>query len=87
MVKVEKKIIAKKLRGVVLTVNGSKTVGVRVETKQAHPLYGKIVKSHRKYLAHDEKNESKVGDTVIIEDSRPLSARKTWVVKSILNKD
>ena len=58
----------------------AKTVVVKVERYKKHPLYKKYVKKSKNYKAHDEKNEYKIGDKVIIEESRPLSGDKHFVV-------
>jgi small subunit ribosomal protein S17 len=63
-----------------------KTVVVSVERQFAHPMYRKIVKKTKKFMAHDEKNECSIGDTVRIIESRPLSARKRWAVTEILER-
>ncbi len=57
-----------------------KTVVVKVERRVKHPLYGKIIKRSKKYHAHDEGNEYKQGETVRIEETRPISKLKTWKV-------
>jgi small subunit ribosomal protein S17 len=72
--------------GVVVSDKMNKTVKVAIERKVRDPLYGKTQKRTSTFLAHDEKNEAKVGDTVAIVESRPLSARKRWVVTSIVAK-
>lgn len=65
-----------------------KTVVVSVERQFAHPLYGKRVTRRKKYHAHDERNEFRSGDLVIIEETRPVSKRKRWrVVKLIARSD
>ena len=58
----------------------AKTVTVLVERKVKHPLYGKIIRRSKKYHAHDEANEFKTGETVRIEETRPISKLKTWKV-------
>lgn len=68
----------KKLSGIVVSDKMDKTVVVEVVTLKTHPLYKKKYKSSSRYKAHDEKNELKVGDKVIIEESRPLSRDKRW---------
>ena len=74
----------KRLEGIVVSDKMQKTVVVKVERKAAHPLYKKIVSYHKKYKAHDEKNECQIGDRVIIEECRPISKTKRWrVVKKI----
>jgi small subunit ribosomal protein S17 len=72
--------------GVVVSDKMDKTVKVAIERKVRDPLYGKTQKRTSTFLAHDEKNEAKVGDRVAIAESRPLSARKRWVVTSIVEK-
>ena len=68
------------LTGLVVSDKGDKTVVVNVERKVKHPLYGKIIRRSKKYHAHDEGNEFKPGDTVRIEETRPISKTKTWRV-------
>jgi len=72
--------------GVVVSDKMNKTVKVAIERQVRDPLYGKARKRTSTFLAHDEKNEAKVGDRVAIAESRPLSARKRWVVTSIVEK-
>ncbi|PZA05721.1 MULTISPECIES: 30S ribosomal protein S17 [unclassified Meiothermus] len=74
----------KTLTGVVVSDKAAKTVTVLVERQMQHPLYGKVIKQSKKYLAHDEADQYKVGDIVEIIESRPISARKRFrVVKRI----
>ncbi len=73
--------------GVVTSDKMEQTVVVRVERSYRHPLYGKVVRSHRKYVAHDANNDCRVGDTVSIRESRPLSKTKRWVVEQILIRE
>jgi len=68
------------LTGTVVSDKTDKTVTVLVERKVKHPLYGKIIRRSKKYHAHDEGNEFKPGDTVRIEETRPISKTKTWRV-------
>jgi small subunit ribosomal protein S17 len=70
------------LQGVVVSHACDKTVTVRVERRFMHPVYKKFISRSKKYAAHDEHNAYKSGDTVRIEESRPLSKRKRWVVLS-----
>ncbi|MCI5221521.1 MAG: 30S ribosomal protein S17 [Candidatus Electrothrix sp. AR4] len=63
-----------------------KTVVVQVERKVRHKLYGKYIRRRVKYMAHDAVNECKVGDTVLIEECRPLSKNKRWLVKTIVQR-
>jgi len=72
--------------GVVVSDKMDKTVKVAIERQIRDALYGKTSKRTSTFLAHDEKNEAKVGDKVAITESRPLSARKRWVVTSIVEK-
>jgi small subunit ribosomal protein S17 len=68
------------LEGVVVSDKQNKTVTVLVERRFTHPLFKKTVRRSKKYHAHDEDNKCKVGDQVRIEESRPLSKTKNWVV-------
>lgn len=68
------------LEGVVVSDKQNKTVTVLVERRFTHPLFKKTVRCSKKYHAHDEGNQFKVGDTVRIEESRPLSKTKSWLV-------
>jgi small subunit ribosomal protein S17 len=70
------------LQGVVVSDKNDKTVVVRVERRVMHPVYKKFVTRSKKYAAHDEENRWHVGDAVRIEESRPLSKTKRWVVLS-----
>lgn len=68
------------LNGVVVSDKADKTVTVEVTRSFAHKLYKKIIKVKKKYKAHDEQNQYKIGDVVSIEESRPLSKTKRWLV-------
>ena len=68
------------LQGTVVSDKGDKTVVVRVERRFTHPTFAKTVRSTKKYHAHDETNEFAVGDTVWIEERRPISKLKRWAV-------
>jgi small subunit ribosomal protein S17 len=72
--------------GVVSGAKMAKTVTVVVERRAAHPSYGKQVTSTKKYHAHDEKNEYKVGDVVRIVETRPLSKTKRWRVVELIER-
>jgi small subunit ribosomal protein S17 len=74
------------LVGRVVSDKRSKTVTVLIERRSKHELYGKIVASSRKYHAHDEKGEYKMGDVVEIAEGRPLSKTKSWVVTRLVQK-
>ena len=68
------------LTGQIVSDKGDKTVVVNVERKVKHALYGKIIRRSKKYHAHDEGNEYREGETVRIEETRPISKLKTWRV-------
>lgn len=72
--------------GVVSSVSMDKSITVVIERKLRHPIYGKYVKKTKKFMAHDENNECKVGDTVRITESRPLSKRKRWRLVDIVER-
>ena len=74
------------IQGKVIKKTGDKTVNVLVERKVLHPKYHKIVKKFKKYLVHDEKNEANVGDVVTAVEHRPISKRKTFVLKEIVER-
>jgi small subunit ribosomal protein S17 len=74
------------LTGTVVSDKMEKTVTVAVERKVRHEVYGKSQKRTSTFLAHNENNEAKVGDTVSISESRPLSRRKRWVVTRVVQK-
>lgn len=73
----------KKLRGEVVNDKGDKTVVVRVQRRFKHPIYSKFVNKSKKYHAHDETNQAKVGDLVTIIESRPHSKLKKWELMSV----
>lgn len=73
-------------RGTVVSDKMDKTITVIVETRKTHPLYGKRVKYSKKFKAHDEKNEAKMGDKVVIMETRPLSATKRFRLVEIVEK-
>lgn len=75
--------IVRTLQGKVVSDKMDKTVTVLIERRVKHPLYGKIIQRSTKIHAHDEKNEYKIGDIVIITESRPLSRTKSWVVQGL----
>ncbi|HEY1749100.1 MAG TPA: 30S ribosomal protein S17 [Xanthobacteraceae bacterium] len=68
------------LQGVVVSDKQNKTLVVRVERRFAHPVFGKVIRRSKKYHAHDENNEFKVGDIVWIEEHAPISKLKRWAV-------
>ncbi len=73
-------------QGTVVSDRGNKTVVVLVERRLAHPLYGKSMNRSKKYHAHDENNEYRVGDVVRIQETRPLSKLKRWRVHSLIER-
>ena len=77
---------ARTLTGKVVGDKMDKTVTVLVERKVMHALYGKIIRRSQKFHAHDEKNECHVGDTVLIQECRPLSRTKSWRVTQLVQK-
>lgn len=72
--------------GVVVSDRMQKTRVVRVERVYRHPRYQRVIRSAKKLKAHDENNESRVGDVVIIEESRPLSREKRWRIRQIVKR-
>jgi len=83
----ERKVASRRaIQGVVVSDKNDKTIVVLVETHKRHTKYGKRVKYSKKYYAHDENNEAKVGDTVTIMETRPLSATKRFRLVSIDKK-
>lgn len=76
----------KTLIGVVVSDKMQKTIVVKVETKNKHPLYKKLVITHKKYHVHDEKEECKIGDVVEIIETRPLSALKRWRLNNVVER-
>jgi small subunit ribosomal protein S17 len=78
--------VKSELTGTVVSDKMEKTVTVAVERKVRHEVYGKSQKRTSTFLAHNENNEAKVGDTVNIAESRPLSRRKRWVVTRVVQK-
>jgi small subunit ribosomal protein S17 len=72
--------------GVVVSDKMNKSVMVRVERRVVHPLYKKYITLSKKFMAHDERNECKVGDLVRIEETRPLSRHKCWRVREKLQE-
>lgn len=72
--------------GVVVSDKMDKTISVLVERKEKHPKYGKFLKKSNKFMAHDEKGEAGIGDTVRIMETRPLSKNKCWRLVEIIEK-
>jgi small subunit ribosomal protein S17 len=82
----EKRNLRKERVGIVTSDKMDKSVVVAVERKVKHPKYGKFVKKTSKFVAHDEKNDCNIGDTVKIMESRPLSKIKNWRLVEILER-
>lgn len=80
MAKEQRKVLV----GRVTSDKMDKTIVVKVERLKRHPLYGKVVRLHKKYKAHDEQNSAKSGDLVKIIESRPVSKEKRWALVEIL---
>ncbi|RMG79650.1 MAG: 30S ribosomal protein S17 [Bacteroidetes bacterium] len=78
--------LRKERTGVVVSNKMDKSVVVLVERKVKHPKYGKFIKKSKKFVAHDEKNECGIGDTVRIMETRPLSKTKRWRLVKIVEK-
>ena len=81
-----KPFLKRTLVGKVVSDKRTKTVTVLVERRVMHPIYGKIMIKSSKYHAHDENNEYKLGDTIEITESRPLSKTKNWVATRLVQK-
>jgi len=82
----EKRNLRKERVGVVTSDKMQKSIVVSVERKVKHPKYGKFVKKTTKFVAHDEKNESHIGDTVRIMETRPISKLKCWRLVEIVER-
>lgn len=78
--------MAKTFNGVVSSDRGNKTITVTVRTRKTHPIYKKQYTISKKFMAHDEKNEAKIGDQVIITETRPISARKHYNLEKIIER-
>ncbi|MCC5922870.1 MAG: 30S ribosomal protein S17 [Crocinitomicaceae bacterium] len=82
----EKRNLRKERSGVVTSNKMDKSIVVTVERKVKHPKYGKFVKKTTKFVAHDEKNDCNIGDTVRIMETRPLSKTKNWRLVEIVER-
>ncbi len=78
--------LRKTRQGVVVSDKMNQSVVVRVERTVRHPLYKKIIKCSKRYMAHDQENQSKVGDLVRIMECRPISRNKRWRMVEVLRK-
>jgi small subunit ribosomal protein S17 len=82
----ETRNLRKERAGVVVSNKMDKSITVAVKWKEKHPIYGKFVSKTKKYYVHDEKNDSKIGDTVKIMETRPLSKTKRWRLVEIIER-
>ena len=82
----QKRNLRKERIGIVVSDKMDKSIVILVERKVKHPKYGKFVKKSTKFMAHDEKNEANIGDTVRIMETRPLSKNKCWRLVEIVEK-
>ena len=72
--------------GVVVSNKMQKSIVVEIERREKHPIYGKFIKKTSRFMAHDEKNDCNIGDTVRIMETRPLSKRKCWRLVEIIER-
>jgi small subunit ribosomal protein S17 len=78
--------LRKERTGVVISNKMDKSIVVQITRKVKHPVYGKIVNKNSKFMAHDEKNDCNIGDTVRIMETRPLSKDKCWRLVEIIER-
>ncbi|MGD9949025.1 MAG: 30S ribosomal protein S17 [Desulfobulbus sp.] len=78
--------VKKTRQGFVVSNKMDQSVVVLVERKIPHKLYGKYIRQQVKYMAHDASNQCQIGDLVVIEECRPLSKRKRWLVRSVVER-
>lgn len=76
----------KQRTGIVVSDKMDKSITVQVETRQKHPMYGKFIKTTKKFMAHDDSNTAGIGDTVRIMETRPMIARKRWRLVEVVEK-
>lgn len=76
----------RRLQGTVVSNKMDKTVKVQIDSMHSHPLYGKIIRTSKNFMAHDESNALQIGDVVKIVESRPLSKHKRWVVEEVVEQ-
>jgi small subunit ribosomal protein S17 len=76
----------RRLQGTVVSNKMEKTAVVTVERLKAHPLYHKVVRRRKKFMAHDEANDAQIGDVVVIEECRPFSKNKTWQIVTVVER-
>jgi small subunit ribosomal protein S17 len=82
----EKRNLRKERIGLVVSNKMDKSIVVTIERRFKHPVYGKYIKKTNKFVAHDEKNECNIGDTVRIMETRPLSKNKNWRLVEIIER-
>jgi small subunit ribosomal protein S17 len=76
----------KELVGEVVSNRMAKTIVVQVVRKKSHPFYGRVISTAKKFYAHDETNDARIGDVVRLEESRPLSKLKRWRLKEVIRR-
>ena len=81
-----KRNLRKERIGVVVSNKMDKSIVVEIERREKHPIYGKFIKKTSRFMAHDEKNDCNIGDTVRIMETRPLSKRKHWRLVEIIER-
>ncbi len=82
----ESRKLRKERTGLVVSDKMDKSITIEVERKVKHPIYGKFVKKTSKFIAHDEKNDCNIGDTVLVMETRPLSKNKCWRLVEIIER-
>ena len=83
---VQKQGRRKELVGEVVSNRMAKTIVVQVVRKKSHPFYGRVISTAKKFYAHDETNDARIGDVVRLEESRPLSKLKRWRLKEVVRR-
>lgn len=78
--------VKRSLEGIVVSDKMTSSIVVKTEKLVKHKFYGKLMRRHKKYMADDPKNTCKIGDKVLIEECRPLSKRKRWRLKEVVEK-
>ncbi|MFB1023034.1 MAG: 30S ribosomal protein S17 [Vicingaceae bacterium] len=78
--------LRKERTGVVLSNKMEKSITIAVQSKVKHPMYGKFIKKTSKFMAHDEKNDCNIGDTVKIMETRPVSKNKNWRLVEVIER-
>ena len=82
----ETRNLRKERIGVVVSNKMDKSIVVEIERREKHPIYGKFIKKTDRFIAHDEKNECNIGDTVRIMETRPMSKNKCWRLVEIIER-